>query len=192
MFSSRDLSDNQFTGTIPEEIGDLTNLQTLFLGGNALEGTVPQHTAIETDSPPADVIEEQNDEDEEGDADFIAGTILGTSFGFCAVVAFTIVLVLRKRKQKKKIQSIGLSQIGTAQTYDYTNSSRSKASLANFSMLQTTVDGRSSVRDTLPTTSRGNMRPGHDSAHTYNVQLQAFSNIPAEKRDSRYFSDNIF
>ncbi|KAG8371643.1 hypothetical protein BUALT_Bualt13G0109500 [Buddleja alternifolia] len=37
------LSDNYFSGQIPGEIRKLTSLQTLYLGGNNLNGVIPQH-----------------------------------------------------------------------------------------------------------------------------------------------------
>ena len=35
------LFDNQFTGTIPEELGNLTNLKSLYISGNQLTGCIP-------------------------------------------------------------------------------------------------------------------------------------------------------
>ena len=35
------LRDSQLTGTIPVELGNLTNLRILALGGNQLSGTIP-------------------------------------------------------------------------------------------------------------------------------------------------------
>ena len=40
--TSLDLSDNQLTGTIPEALGQLNNLQVLDLSGNQLTGTIPE------------------------------------------------------------------------------------------------------------------------------------------------------
>ena len=34
--------DNQLTGTIPEELGNLTNLKSLYLSDNKLAGTIPE------------------------------------------------------------------------------------------------------------------------------------------------------
>ena len=39
-------------GTIPENIGSLTFLNTLFLGGNFFTGIMPNHLAVDTDAPP--------------------------------------------------------------------------------------------------------------------------------------------
>jgi len=36
------LDDNQLTGEIPSEIGNLTNLRTLYLAVNQLTGAIPQ------------------------------------------------------------------------------------------------------------------------------------------------------
>ena len=36
-----DLSDNQLTGSIPQELGNLTRLHSLELNGNQLTGCVP-------------------------------------------------------------------------------------------------------------------------------------------------------
>ena len=41
VISARKLSNNQFTGSIPPEIGSLANLQQLSLGRNQLTGSIP-------------------------------------------------------------------------------------------------------------------------------------------------------
>ena len=43
---SLDLSNNELTGSIPPEIGNLTNLTYLNLGGNQLTGEIPESICI--------------------------------------------------------------------------------------------------------------------------------------------------
>ena len=47
-----DLSDNQLTGSIPPEIGDLTNLISLDLGENQLTGIIPDEFCNQGASSP--------------------------------------------------------------------------------------------------------------------------------------------
>ncbi len=45
--TSLDLSNNQLTGDIPAELNNLQSLQRLSLGGNQLQGTLPQLQALQ-------------------------------------------------------------------------------------------------------------------------------------------------
>jgi hypothetical protein len=48
-----DLSNNQLTGSIPPEIGNLTNLTFLNLGSNQLTGIIPDEICNQGDSSPS-------------------------------------------------------------------------------------------------------------------------------------------
>ena len=47
------LNDNQLTGEIPSEIGNLTNLTTLFLNDNQLTGEIPSEICNQVDITPS-------------------------------------------------------------------------------------------------------------------------------------------
>jgi Leucine-rich repeat (LRR) protein len=47
------LDDNQLTGEIPSEIGNLTNLNSLFLDNNQLSGIIPDEICNQGDSSPS-------------------------------------------------------------------------------------------------------------------------------------------
>jgi hypothetical protein len=43
-----DLDDNQFTGNIPSEIGNMVSLEALFLNRNQFQGNVPTELGFAT------------------------------------------------------------------------------------------------------------------------------------------------
>ena len=86
------MRENRLNGTIPEDIGSLTRLNSLFLGGNFFTGIMPNHSAVDTDAPPGinltDLQPEDIFENEDPSAPFLGPETIGLTVAVVIVSSF--------------------------------------------------------------------------------------------------------